>query len=398
MLVVIAILHVITYLNTSAQNGWERRVSGVLKDYTDVYFISPLEGWIVGHTGTILHTSDGGASWGIQSGSTAAFLQGIWFLSDSSGWIVATSGVMLYTHNKGQKWTSVSSPFPTDYMKVMFCDQFHGWVVGDIGLILRTSDGGATWQFQDAGVQDPIVSVSFTDPNNGWVAGTYSNGWLAHTTNGGEDWVEDTQPLDHNTSSVFFISPYRGWVGTFGSVLFTDDVGETFEERFLPGPASYTIDLCFINDNVGWALTEKQVYYTANAGQTWDIQLEASGNERFAAIHFADPYHGCVVGSNGLIYTTSDGGGTGIRDTDVSHRIRLYPNPSNGEITIQLTDASLKAGTWLIEIFDMGGHLLYRESADLTNELKTRLGDFRGTATLRISSKGMSGSRVFIIP
>ena len=83
----------------------------------------------VGEHGTILTSSDGGASWhGRHSGTWA-------FLSD-----VACAG------------------------------SGHGWIVGDLGMILATSDGGGTWVRQYTKSRDALVAVAVSSRRSG--AGT----------------------------------------------------------------------------------------------------------------------------------------------------------------------------------------------------------------------------------
>jgi photosystem II stability/assembly factor-like uncharacterized protein len=64
-----------------------------------VDMISPTEGWAVGDVGTILHTSDGGATWANQASGTTEPLNAVRFLDASHGW--AIGNVMLWTDDGG---------------------------------------------------------------------------------------------------------------------------------------------------------------------------------------------------------------------------------------------------------------------------------------------------------
>jgi len=50
-----------------------------------IAFAGDSDGWIVGGSGTILHTSDGGASWAHQASGTASPLYEVWFLDNWRG-------------------------------------------------------------------------------------------------------------------------------------------------------------------------------------------------------------------------------------------------------------------------------------------------------------------------
>ncbi len=380
------------------QRGWEKLNPQVVKDINDVFFINSSEGWIVGSSGTILHTVDGGVHWEIQQTNPSYFLQSVWFQNDSSGWIAGNAGILLSTSDKGKNWSASGSPLSTNYIDIMFCDATNGWIVGEEGIILHSVDGGKHWQYQHAGVQEPILSVSFTDPNNGWLAGTFSPGWLSHTSNSGTDWVNMMQPMEKLTYDVFFVSPYRGWVGTDGMLLFSDDVGETWTEQPLPGDAGNVVDIFFVNDTLGWCITEKQVFATEDAGKTWLMQLQLGGNDYLTAVHFTDPQHGWVVGRKGLVYATTDGGGMGLAEVDISDQILLYPNPSCGNFTLRLRESFPGGKPFTIEVFDLSGQLLYRDNSPLEDEFSFNLGGFSGTAFLKISRGRETASRMMILP
>ena len=61
-----------------------------------VFFINANEGWVAGNGGTLLHSTDGGASWNVQSSGTSANLLDIFFTSPIDGYAVGTSGTILH--------------------------------------------------------------------------------------------------------------------------------------------------------------------------------------------------------------------------------------------------------------------------------------------------------------
>ena len=71
-------------------------------------------------------------------------LYGVWFVNDQRGWIVGSSGVIETTTNGGQTWSAQPSGTRQDLQAVQFTDRHHGWIQTD-GQILRTADGGASW-------------------------------------------------------------------------------------------------------------------------------------------------------------------------------------------------------------------------------------------------------------
>ncbi|OGU77954.1 MAG: hypothetical protein A2W11_12220 [Ignavibacteria bacterium RBG_16_35_7] len=71
----------------------------------DMEFIDNSIGWAVGYTNTgeggILKTIDGGLTWDLQMRVTGNSLSGIFFLDANNGWAVGDSGIILHTTNGG---------------------------------------------------------------------------------------------------------------------------------------------------------------------------------------------------------------------------------------------------------------------------------------------------------
>jgi hypothetical protein len=58
-------------------------------------------GTAVGQGGTILRTTDGGASWVAQESGTMEYLQGVLFTDANTGTVVGSAGTILRTTNGG---------------------------------------------------------------------------------------------------------------------------------------------------------------------------------------------------------------------------------------------------------------------------------------------------------
>jgi photosystem II stability/assembly factor-like uncharacterized protein len=94
----------------------------------------------VGDTGTILRTTDGGASWMRQESGTARELFAVFSLDDQTSFVVG--GVILRTDDGGVTWRAQPRPDRTYFTAVSFLDGNTGTVVGQGGAILRTKTGG----------------------------------------------------------------------------------------------------------------------------------------------------------------------------------------------------------------------------------------------------------------
>lgn len=62
----------------------------------DIYFLDENEGWIVGNSGLVLHTTNGGTTWTIEAeGLAEMMLRGVHFPSSSVGYVCGNEGKLL---------------------------------------------------------------------------------------------------------------------------------------------------------------------------------------------------------------------------------------------------------------------------------------------------------------
>lgn len=128
-------------LSSDKGSNWTQIPSPVSVTLTSIDFASPTKGWIVGHGGVVLRTTDGGHSWvKIFDGLEAAKVE-----------LAAATAV----HNPKKRRSkmrlreaqySVKSGADKPFLSVHFRDEMHGIIVGAYGLAFTTEDGGDTWQ------------------------------------------------------------------------------------------------------------------------------------------------------------------------------------------------------------------------------------------------------------
>ena len=124
-------------VNTQFQNIW----------LYDVHMISNTVAWAVGYPGTIIKTTDGGATWFPQASGTTNTLWGVSFVNENFGTAVGDAGIILNTTDGGAHWNLQSSGTTKNFEKVHFSDINNGTAVGYDSLVIRTTNGGSTWNF-----------------------------------------------------------------------------------------------------------------------------------------------------------------------------------------------------------------------------------------------------------
>ncbi|MEJ2196702.1 MAG: YCF48-related protein [Ignavibacteriaceae bacterium] len=202
------------------QPQWYEQNSGLNRELTDVCFVDQNNGWISGWTETMLHTTDGGATWTPQNILPNNAYYSVYFTDLLNGWATGYAGKIVHTTDGGETWVDQTAPITTEYYESYFINSDIGWLAGgDVGgfpsyishrVILYTSNGGATWieQYGEA-YESPLKSIYFVDQNNGYAAG--ESGIIMKTTNGGINWSQQVISSFH-FRNIFFIDNLTGWV------------------------------------------------------------------------------------------------------------------------------------------------------------------------------------------
>lgn len=249
-------------------------------------------------------------------------LYALTFLDSGAGWAVGAFGAILHTADGGQTWRPQASGTTEPLFGVAFADGQHGCAVGRSGLILATADGGETWTARGSGTDRHLFQVAFGDAQTGCAVGDW--GTIVTTRDGGTTWQHHPLPRDVMLNDVTMLDAGHGWiVGEAGTVLETEDGGDTWIERD-SGVTKTLFGVHFTDPQHGWAVgIDALILRTVDAGLTWQIQhgsAEVGELEQVAfdaASQLPSLYavrvvgaSGVVVGENGAIFTSTDGGDT----------------------------------------------------------------------------------------
>ena len=92
--------------------------------------------------------------WLPVSSGTTNNLNGAHLLDSGTGLVVGDAGTILKTTDAGATWTPLASGTTTTLHGVYIFSADEGVAVGEQGLILRTTNGGTVWQTVASGVKD----------------------------------------------------------------------------------------------------------------------------------------------------------------------------------------------------------------------------------------------------
>jgi photosystem II stability/assembly factor-like uncharacterized protein len=335
-------------LPLSSQTAWQPQTSGVTKDLYGLNFIDSQTGWVVGTSGTILKTTDGGNSWQSLSSGVTSALAGIHFLNSNLGWVVGDLGKILKTTDGGNTWSTQSLGITVsgDLRDVFFINSSTGFIAGTYG-VYKTTNGGTTWALSHTSNSSQINDVFFKDANNGWSVGL--NGKIRNTVDGGTSWTQ----VNPSLNSDFYA------VHATGTAVFTGGFKNEIIRISPSSSASPTTslggnvhDICFVGDNNGWLCGDYgKIYTTSDGGNTWNAS--PSGSTKYLrGIQFTSSNQGWAVGYSGTILKyVGINSPTSVRENTESSRASVFPNPASQEINITL-DAALFGQTYSIVAID----------------------------------------------
>ena len=273
---------------------------------SDILFISQDTGFIAGVKGIIHKTTNGGQSWiPIQSPATQNVIKLV-FTDRNNGWGTLgqyNEGNILHTTDGGDSWMleSVFNNCSDNISNIFFISETTGWLAGsaysmeyDSVLIKKTKNRGESWETLDSlnDLSNFYLDIYFSDSSNGWVVGSCYNKYLVRKTeDGGVTWTEQVLPDNYNgaptqASCVFFINDTTGWIGTGyyqeGSIYFTNNGGQNWQlQQDFPQPV---FDIQMLNQDTGWAIGGDFIYHTTNGSFITNVVENYVAEEPFKIV------------------------------------------------------------------------------------------------------------------
>jgi len=224
---------------------WQRQDAATKRPLLTITCLEPGHAWIAGKEGIVYETRDSGASWtvgrvpdrtvlpeialdmGVAPGDVN--LYGLSYGSDDRVWTVGEFGIIMASSDGGLTWGQQSGPFESTLFGVHFADAQHGWAVGIDSVILRTEDGGATWMVEPPPVRQRSFYDVVVEGRRGWIVG--DSGTVLHSADGGASWQLHPLPIELAANwirSVWLTGAGTGLaVGADGLIFRLDD--ERFE-------------------------------------------------------------------------------------------------------------------------------------------------------------------------
>lgn len=223
------------------------------------------------------------------------------FINDDVAIIVGDSGTILRTTNGGLNWNKILN-IPSKNLKSINIAQTNFYVCGDSGLVIESTNHGESWNSIPFHFQTNLSGIFFIDTLNGYVVGENS---IFKTSNKGVNWIPQT--FDNNLfQAVYFINRDTGFAtslrifspGNFHSAIYKTTNGgiDWFIQISTPGEELYEI---YFIDSVGYIIGEhEKVFRTTNYGYNWYEPRPTTPprTESFFSTFFIDSLTGWITG------------------------------------------------------------------------------------------------------
>jgi len=289
-------------------------------NYYSLIFIDENLGWVVGKSGVIYKTTDGGKHWELQKSSSDNDLIKADFIDKNSGWIAGTNSVLL-TEDGGKTWIQKLSNIPlSKSVSISFITKNIGWVSGTAdGKIYHTEDGGSNWTVQQVDTLGRVVDLSFINESTGYAFSNITG--IYRTKNGGKDWIKIIPP--RFCSTIYFQDIESGFCGNNvmpssiavdkANIFYTSNGCDTWETQVIP-EAMAVWKISFLDPNIGFAIIGGissfsdeptdwikcgDLIITYNRGEDWQSCFQGLFNNN--VIDF------CKIGNNKIAVLTISG-------------------------------------------------------------------------------------------
>lgn len=200
----------------------------------------------------------------------------------------------------------------------------YGWAVGNgdgnTPTILHSTDG-IQWTNQATDLVLPnnsLTSVSVVDSSTVWASGGFSEGFgiVLKTIDGGETWLRMGSEIDlpNATLTVYALSSEVAWVGSEGSVYYTDDGGVSWADMAQSGlpDINWQGTYCLSSSSVwisGGMNSIGSIFHTSNGGVFWTAHAESlTADWPILSVKAYDQNNVWAVGHGFLISKSTNGG------------------------------------------------------------------------------------------
>ena len=204
------------------------------------------------------------------------------------------------------QWVSQQSNTSNHLLGICMIDANTGFVVGDLATIRKTTNGGLNWLTITPPVNNDYGGISFINPDTGLAVGP--PGLIIETYNSGNTWITRNY-LGSGLRNVQFVTPNRAYAVGSAGIIRSDDGGVSWTRI----STTQVGGIYFLTEDIGTVVGPNGlILTTTNGGINWTQRIIGLpvqfGDSSLSCVKYVNTLTGYVCGNNGIVIKTTNGG------------------------------------------------------------------------------------------
>jgi photosystem II stability/assembly factor-like uncharacterized protein len=289
-------------ISDNGGQSWTQVPVPVSSDLVAVRFVNATHGWAVGHDGVVLHSTDGGTSWGRQLDGKQAAALAEQFLERA----VAAGDEQAKANQENVK-RFVAEGADKPFLDVLFLDEQEGFVVGAFGTAFRTRDGGKTWEPLIWRIDNPnSYHLYALAAHGGELYAAGERGLLLRWNREQERFVALASPYEGSFFGLLDTGKELVAYGLRGNVYATSDGAATWRKIATPAPDSAVGATKLADGRYALVTIGGRILLNKKDGSGFDL-LPARRPMPYASVAAAGGQSVVAVGARGIRVETIKG-------------------------------------------------------------------------------------------
>ncbi len=340
------------YLSQISFSQWELRYPDIPSDQiNDITFIDEATGFIVNSGGSILMTTDGGASWKITSHYQRNILSEIKFVDNKHGFVISPYSHMgdnvsfIYTSDGGLHWQQGSvlisdalTFLPLSMSLILKSSMYSGTIQRLDNFFGNWNETYRIRYFFDIDVPVPYGEIiQFQRLPSGRILALGNSGnarkkgilfdsvsFILSSDNDGGTWDTLWCDLPYVSQTFIFSSDSVGWLGAeLNGIYKTTDGGVTWSCTYLDSTQKFSITSLSSSDGIHVFAVDGsgRIIRSSNSGTDWEFVPVTQYNDYRFTIKFLNSTKGFLVGP---VFKITEDGGTTWNDVSKSLKGSLF--------------------------------------------------------------------------
>ncbi len=249
---------------------------------------------------------------------TSCRINNVQFIDDNTavlaGGDIWSKTAVCRSTNGGYTWIADTSATVAGLGKAMFGMDVAAngaiYLCGVDGDVLHSADSGRTWNFNRIDNWLHYVGGTFCKPDTGIFVSTVLQRQCTITRVNARFQIIDTQTFLFGLNGIKMITPDKGYIFGYGTVMQTTNGGATWAFQDVKGDNFTAMEAH--GEEMWLCGSSGGIYHTANGGVSWEELRNGSDitvkKYYLRCLTFKDSQHGWAAGDNGALIYTDDGG------------------------------------------------------------------------------------------